>query len=157
MKEIGEKLKEARENIGISIDEAAEDLKVEISQIESVEDGNVEAFSDILNLKYFISDYSKYLGLDKDEMVDEFNEYLFDYTSKLSIEDIKKEVKIEKEKGNKIQSPYTIERVFQYITYGALIILLLIVVYLIYKVATGDDDNNTDNNVVIGGYHELTK
>ena len=33
MKEIGEKLKNTREEIGISIDEAAEDLKLRPSQI----------------------------------------------------------------------------------------------------------------------------
>ena len=37
MKEIGEKLKETRENIGISIEEAAEDLKTRPTQIENIE------------------------------------------------------------------------------------------------------------------------
>ena len=44
MKEIGEKLKEARESMGITIDEAASDLKIRASQIESIEDGDKEAF-----------------------------------------------------------------------------------------------------------------
>ena len=90
LKEIGERLKETRESIGISIEEAAEDLKMRPSQIENIEAGNMEAFKDVFYLKYFIRDYSKYLGLDYEDMVDEFNEYLFDYTSKISIEDIKK-------------------------------------------------------------------
>ena len=47
MKEIGEKLKETREEIGISIDEAAEDLKLRPSQIENIESGNLEAFKDV--------------------------------------------------------------------------------------------------------------
>ena len=89
MKDIGNKLKEARESIGVSIEEAAEDLKMRPSQIENIEAGNMEAFQDIFFLKYFIRDYSKYLGLDKEQMVDEFNEYLFDYTSKISLDDIK--------------------------------------------------------------------
>ena len=41
LKEIGEALKEARENIGISIEEAANDLKLRPSQIENLEAGNV--------------------------------------------------------------------------------------------------------------------
>ncbi|MEI3499808.1 MAG: helix-turn-helix domain-containing protein [Bacilli bacterium] len=40
LKEIGEALKEARENIGISIEEAANDLKLRPSQIENLEAGN---------------------------------------------------------------------------------------------------------------------
>jgi cytoskeletal protein RodZ len=90
MKEIGEKLKEARESIGVSIDEASEDLKVKPSEIEEVEKGNIKALKDIFSLKNFIRDYAKYLGLSYDDMLDEFNEYLFDYTSQISLDDIKK-------------------------------------------------------------------
>ena len=64
MKEIGEKLKETRESMGISIEEAAEDLKLRPSQLTNIEEGNRDAFKDIFYLKYFIRDYSKYLGLD---------------------------------------------------------------------------------------------
>ena len=90
MKEIGEKLKEAREAMGITIEEAATDLKIRASQVESIEDGDKDAFKDIFYLKMFIKNYSKYLGLDYDKMVEEFNEYLFDFTSKISIDDIRK-------------------------------------------------------------------
>ena len=93
MKEIGEKLKEARENIGISVLEAAEDLKIDASQIINIENGEVEQFQDVFNLKYFIRDYAKYLGLNKEQIIDDFNEYLFDYTSKISLDDIKREKK----------------------------------------------------------------
>ena len=40
MKEIGEKLKEARENMGITIDEVATDLNVPKKQVENLEEGN---------------------------------------------------------------------------------------------------------------------
>ena len=111
MKEIGEKLKEARESIGITVEEVSEDLKVRPSQVEEVEKGNIKALKDIFSLKNFIRDYSKYLGLSYDEVIDEFNEYLFDYTSQISLEDIKKaknkDDSVKKEK--KVISPYTME------------------------------------------------
>lgn len=160
MKDIGEKLKEARESIGVSIEEVAEDLKLRPSQIENIENGNTEAFQDVFYLKYFIRDYAKYLGLDKDELIDEFNEYLFDYTSKLSIDDIKKESKRRKEEENKIKSPYTIERknerIYQYVTYAAIVILFIIICYLLYTIVTSGDKEQ-DDNIVYGGYYELTK
>ena len=106
MKDIGAKLKEARESVDIPIDEAASDLKVAKSQIENIEAGNLEAFQDIFYLKYFIRDYAKYLGLNYDELVDEFNEYLFDYTSKISLTEIE-EANSKEEKKDKIRSPYT--------------------------------------------------
>ena len=111
MKEIGEKLKETRESMGISIEEASEDLKVKPNQLIDIEEGNKEAFKDVHYLKYFIRDYSKYLGLDYEAMVEEFNEFVFDYTSKISIDDIKKATNKNKEKNKvkKIVSPYTID------------------------------------------------
>ena len=47
MKEIGEKLKNARESMGITIEEAASDLKLRPSQLENIEEGNKEAFKDV--------------------------------------------------------------------------------------------------------------
>lgn len=148
MKEIGEKLKETRESIGISIDEAAEDLKMRPKQIEDLEAGNTNSFKDVFYLKYFIRDYSKYLGLDYDDMVDEFNEYLFDYTSKISVNDIKKAKKKlkKKEKANprKIVSPYTLERrntfvLSPFVTYGIIVLLLLIIGYCFVSLINHDD------------------
>ena len=135
MKEIGEKLKDSRENMGVSINEVSEDLNVSVKQIEDIESGNMEAFKDIFYLKYFIRDYAKYLGLNKEDLVDEFNEYLFDYTSKLSLDEIKKAQREEKKDRieKKIRSPYTIERksgfyippIIIYILIGILVIVLL--------------------------------
>ena len=106
MKDIGLKLKEKREENGVSIEEAAEDLKMRPSQIESLENGSKEEFKDVMSLKYFIRDYAKYLGLDGEKMIDEFNEYLFDFTSKIPLSDIEK-AKEEKKKSKEVVSPYT--------------------------------------------------
>lgn len=144
MKEIGEKLKTARESIGVSIEEVAEDLKIRPSQIENIEAGNMEAFKDVFYLKYFIRDYAKYLGLDKEDLVDEFNEYLFDYTSKLSLDDIKN-AKKKKTEPKKIKSPYTLERkskisIIPFLIYGGIIMLILIIGYFVVNLGNDDDD-----------------
>ena len=148
MKEIGERLKETRESIGVSIDEAAEDLKMRPKQIENLEAGNVEGFKDVFYLKYFIRDYAKYLGLDYEDMVDEFNEYLFDYTSKISVSDIKKARKKLNKKNKKQQkrivSPYNLERkrsffISPFVTYGIIILLLLVIGYCFISLMGSDD------------------
>lgn len=154
MKEIGEKLKETRESIGISIEEAAEDLKTRPSQIENMEAGNMDAFKDVFYLKYFIRDYAKYLGLDHEDFVDEFNEYLFDYTSKISIDDIKNAHKkdLKEEKEPKVMSPYTIERkgnffIPRWLIYvGALILVVAIVV--IFVNLKGKDNTKKDTDQI---------
>ena len=64
MKEIGEILKEGREQNGVSIEEASEDLNYKVSQLEAIESGDFKLFKDIFLLKCMIMDYSKYLGLD---------------------------------------------------------------------------------------------
>ena len=127
MKDIGAKLKEARESVDITIEEAAGDLKVSKSQVENIEAGNLEAFQDIFYLKYFIRDYAKYLGLNYDELVDEFNEYLFDYTSKISLSDIEEASKKEEEKEEKIRSPYTIDY-YRKTNYFKIILFILVVI-----------------------------
>lgn len=153
MKEIGQKLNEARESIGISIEEAAEDLKTRPSQIENIESGNMDAFKDVFYLKYFIRDYAKYLGLDYEDMVDEFNEYLFDFTSKISIDDIKnahkKTLKEEGEKEERIMSPYTIDRESKFFMPRWLIFVLIgtlvtAVVIFIVTINNGHSENNNN-------------
>lgn len=157
MKEIGEKLKSARESMGITIEEAAQDLKLRTSQLENIEEGNKDAFKDIFYLKMFIKNYSKYLGLDYDEMVEEFNEYLFDFTSKISIEDIKKAEKEQKKKEKKlktvkISSPYTVEKQQQksiprFLIIGGIVILVIIIIYIIIVLVTKKDDK-VSNTIV---------
>ena len=105
MKNIGLKLKDKREQNGLSVEEVAEDLKMRPSQITSIEEGKTDDFKDVFYLKYFIRDYAKYLGLDSEKILDEFNEYLFDKTSKIPIELIK-ESKKESVVSDK-SSPYT--------------------------------------------------
>ena len=111
MKEIGLKLKTKREENGLSVLEVADDLKVTASDISDLEEGLRDNFKDIDKLKTLIGEYAKYLGFDREEMIDKFNEYLFEQTSRISLEDIQKakELKDKKEK-NKISSPYTIEK-----------------------------------------------
>lgn len=157
MKEIGEKLKEARESMGITIEEAAQDLKLRTSQLENIEEGNREAFKDIFYLKMFIKNYSKYLGLDYDAMVEEFNEYLFDFTSKISIDDIKKAEKEQKKKAKnlktvKIVSPYTVEKkqeqqIPRFLIIGGIVLLLVIIIYVLVVILTKEDEK-VSNTIV---------
>ncbi len=109
MKEIGLRLKLKREENGVSLEEAASDLNMRVIQLENIENGKKDEFKDVFSLKYFIRDYAKYLGLDGEEVLDDFNEYLFEQTSKISLEEIEeaKREKEEREKDLKILSPYT--------------------------------------------------
>lgn len=131
MKEIGIKLKEKREENGVSIEEAAEDLKLRPNQIISIEEGKKDDFDDVFYLKYFIRDYAKYLGLDGEQLVDEFNEYLFDYTSKIPVDAIEK-AKLEKKEVKKdFVSPYTIEKKNKFIVPWYVIVIIIVILLLL--------------------------
>ncbi len=133
MKEIGLKLKTKREENGLSVLEVADDLKVTASDISDLEEGLRDNFKDIDKLKTLIGEYAKYLGFDREEMIDKFNEYLFEQTSRISLEDIQKakELKEKKEK-NKIFSPYTIEKKEKNkVIIGIVVAVILIFVFFI--------------------------
>lgn len=136
MKELGEYLKRTRMSNGVSIAEVAEDLELSTSQIENIESGNVRAFKDVYSLKELIKHYAKYLGLDPEKVVDEFNEFLFEHTSKISLEDIKAAQKKLEEKEKKTKSPYTMEykrKVSKWTVLGVIsaFLLLFLLIYLI--------------------------
>lgn len=150
MKDIGLKLKEKREENGVSVEEAAEDLKMRPSQIISLEAGRKEDFSDVNTLKFFIRDYAKYLGLDGEKLVDEFNEFLFDFTSKIPSEVIE-EAKQKREKEKKeFSSPYTKKEGHNktYIICIGVCVLVLLVFIITYFVVSGVRNNDfKDDNV----------
>ncbi len=109
MKEIGEFLKSSRINNGVSLEEAAEDLNLATTQLENIEDGNIRAFKDVYVLRDLVKEYGKYLGVETDNIIDEFNDFMFDHTSKISLDDILESRKLAKEleDKNRVASPYT--------------------------------------------------
>lgn len=154
MIEIGERLREARESHGVSIEEAAEDLKIKPLGLKSLEDGDIKKFKDILYVKYFIRDYAKYLGMDGEKLVDEFNEYLFDYTSRIPLDKIKEASEKTKEEEKKIVSPYTKpakKSIFasMKILYIIVAILIFVAGFLIINGINNINDESLSYNYVI--------
>ncbi len=138
MKELGEYLKQTRVGNGVSITEACEDLELSTSQLENIESGNVKAFKDIYELRDYIKLYAKYLGLNSDKVLDEFNNFLFQHTSKISLDDIiaAQKRKESEEQTRKVKSPYTKEYKEKFnfwpIVYFILgILVLFLIVYII--------------------------
>lgn len=111
MKELGGYLKRTRISNGVSLTEACEDLDFSTTQLENIESGNIRAFKDVYELRDSIKSYAKYLGLDSDKIVDEFNVFLFQHTSRISLDDIRAAQKRKEEllEEKRVKSPYTIE------------------------------------------------
>lgn len=141
MKDVGKLFKETRESIGISKQEVAKDLEITEAQLDNLEDGSVNAFKDVFFLKDLILKYAKYLNLNEDEILREYNDFMFDYTSKIPVYEIEDKVRelerTEKEKDeNTISSPYTAPRIRknQLKSYLLVAICILIVVLFIILV-----------------------
>lgn len=143
MKEIGESFRQARETIGISKEEVVKDLNITLSQLDNLEDGNANAFKDVFFLKEMIRKYSRYLNLDEEENIDKFNDFIFNYTSRIPIDEIleqTREIKIQESGENKIASPYTIKRnksntkrtiLYFILIVGIIVVILFFIKYLI--------------------------
>ena len=162
MKELGEYLKQTRISNGVSITEACEDLEFSTSQLENIESGNVKAFKDVYELRDNIKLYAKYLGLESDKVLDEFNNFLFQHTSKISLDDIlaaqKKKEELERER--KVKSPYTKEykekiNIWPFIYIFVGILLLIGILYLIIS-NINEKPNRVDELKIGENYYELT-
>jgi len=148
---IGSLLKETRESSGVSIKEASEDLSIGENFLLNIEEGKIGCFKDIFALKEYISNYAKYLGLDSEKLLDEFNEYMFEYTSKIPVKEIERQAKIQaKEETNKVVSPYTRKpRKYSrnyYITVY-LMIILLVILAIIWSVKQITIDNQVTKEI----------
>ncbi len=151
MKEIGESLKEARISSGVTLKEASEDLSIKEAILENIESGSMGCFKDIYELKEYILNYAKYLGLDGNKLMDEFNEYLFEYTSKIPLKEIEKKVEEQNKenKEEKVVSPYTkpmkkYPSKYYIILYTVLILFaIFVVVWSVIQISSADTSVTT--------------
>lgn len=153
IKEIGEVLKSTRESSGLSLNEVSKDLNISDLILTQIEEGNTGAFKDIFELKNYIKHYAKYLGLDPEEVIDGFNEYVFEKTSKIplsEIEDAAKETAYKESIDNRIATPYTkaapITDNKRFIV-TIIIIVILVVLALIWSIKMVTVNNTTVNMI----------
>lgn len=153
MDEISEVLKSTREMSGVSIEEVSKDLEIPILILNQIEEGNIGAFKDIFELKKYISDYAKYLGLDPTEVMDEFNEYMFEVTSKIPMDEIEKAARENMQKianEERVASPYTraiTKTSNKKFIFMIVLIIILVIIAIIWSVKQITVGNVTSNMV----------
>ncbi len=161
MKELGEQLSLLRKNNGVTLPEASNDLGISEKELECLENGNYKVFKDVYELKKVINSYAKYLGLDENKINDEFNDFLFEKTSKISVSDIEK-LKNNEEKEEKVSSPYTkISKTrYDFAPIVLLIVFLIfisLIVYLLLSFLKNDTEVTRELMGMDGDIVELTK
>ena len=154
MKELGHMLKTERIQNGVSLTEASEDLSLSTTMLENIESGNVRAFKDVYELREYVKKYAKYLGVNVDKVSDQFNDFLFEKTSKISLDDIKEaQKKVDNEK-KKISSPYTNQEkkkiaIWPFALGIGIIILVCLIVYIIFVNVTSKTPVRVDELFLI--------
>ena len=159
MKELCESLSILRKNNGVGIDEASRDLGITEKELECLESGNFKIFKDVYEFKKVISSYAKYLGLDEEKIVDEFNDFLFEKTSRISKEDIEEALKKQEDKEEKVSSPYTKIGKTRYdfapiVLLVVMLVFISLVVYLILAKTKKDEKITRELRSEV--YYELT-
>ena len=141
--EIAASFKKTREEAGISLEEASNDTEIPVAALEQIEEGTIGSFKDIFKLREYLTIYAKYLGQDSTGIIDQFNEYMFEYTSKIPVEDLEKEIQeksqreIEKtiEMGVPAITPYLKpagDKSKSKITFTVIIIIIIVAITLIW-------------------------
>jgi len=162
VKELGEQLKLLRKSNGVTLPEASNDLGISEKELMCLENGNFKVFKDVYELKKIINNYAKYLGINENEINDEFNDFLFEKTSKISISDIEKLKNNEEKIEEKVSSPYTkvVKTRYDFAPIVLLVVLLIfisLVVYLLLSFLKKDEDITRELKGWDGDIIELTE
>lgn len=143
MNNIGAEFKEARLATSLSLEEASADTLIPVAMLEQIEDGSIGGFKDIFKLREYLKTYAKYLGLDPDKIIDDFNEYMFEYTSKIPVADLEKAIEEKEEeeivKTTELQavSPYLMpkqENGKKKMVITIIVIIILIAITLVWAI-----------------------
>lgn len=71
MQTVGERLRAAREEQGLTLDEVAETTRIPVRQLAAIEEENFEVFTSQVHLRGFLRNYALALGLDPDQVAND--------------------------------------------------------------------------------------
>lgn len=93
---IGKKLREQREQLGLTIEEVSAKTRLTIKHIKAIEAGDISYFKDDLSyLRFFLRSYCNVLEIDFEDIKDDLRNSIDEYTESFSIETIRQHREIE--------------------------------------------------------------
>lgn len=107
LENIGKRIKEAREEQGLSIEEAAKLTKLQIPYLRAIESGDVGFFKENLSyLTYYVRYYANAVNIDPGEFKDDLDRLVFETTQNIEVDEIRKKIElndnIKKRHGDKL-------------------------------------------------------
>ncbi|MBB6452854.1 cytoskeletal protein RodZ [Salirhabdus euzebyi] len=140
--ELGEKLKEARINKELSLEEIQEKTKIQKRYLEAIEAGNLTVLPGSFYTRAFIREFALTVGLNPDQLLEEHQNEL--PTSKEeNYENLSRAQKHTKRAPDKNSAFFS---VFPKILTAVLIIGILAVVWYFYQDKVDPQDNNVDED-----------
>lgn len=74
MKSIGQRLKKAREDNGLTLEDAQKALKMHPNILRAIEEDRAHEFLNNVYIRNFLKSYARYVGLDAEKIVEEYAE-----------------------------------------------------------------------------------
>lgn len=152
----GNRLKQARINQNLTLDDVAAELFILTRHLEAIEAEDFKSLPQAAFARGFVINYAKYLGLDPDQIVDSFNRNYPDELKKKSVDDIESPLKpmgtLQREGRRSI-------RINPLLVLGV-IGLIVLAVFLLRTISNAKDasndkqDANTNTNAVVDNLSE---
>jgi cytoskeleton protein RodZ len=76
MKEIGQRLRDTRERLGITLEEVEQATRIRTYHLAALERGDIDSLPSPVQVRGFLGNYADFLGLDSDEILLEYAEKL---------------------------------------------------------------------------------
>lgn len=72
MEEIGRTLRETRERLGLTLEEAERSIHIRVERLIALENGDFDSLSSRAQARGFLGNYADFLGLDREEILEQF-------------------------------------------------------------------------------------
>jgi len=141
MYEVGEKLKDARMAKGYTLDDLQQITKIQKRYLTAIEDGRFEVLPGNFYVRAFIKQYAEVVGLDGDQLVEEYNENTDGNTNKKKRQSAETYSRLSSNKGGVWE---TIKDSLPMILIVVLIIAIIVSIYI----ASSQMDNGNGENII---------
>jgi len=139
MYEVGEKLKDARMAKGYTLDDLQQITKIQKRYLTAIEDGRFEVLPGNFYVRAFIKQYAEVVGLDGDQLVEEYNENTDGNTNKKKRQSAETYSRLSSNKGGVWE---TIKDSLPMILIVVLIIAIIVSIYIASsQMANGNGEN----------------
>ncbi len=133
---IGEKLKNAREEKGLTLKEIQEKIKIRTRYLQAIEEEKFKVIPGEAYVRAFIKSYASYLGLNPDELINEYELILEEERLKVEETEIEEETKGFDFLHNKIVLSSLI-----------IVVVLMVIAFIIYSIFLLNDSRNEIGNL----------